>query len=505
MIKKQSTIHQYCEYPAEVNVLVAKWIVQVPINDQYISYKTDWRLVSNYIKRIGFLAVLRKIRSRLGESVRNQKIAGIGYGFVVNNDPEIKKGQPILFFAPNHNPRLNVLVVRRELFIPVETQPISTEITISGLPDEIVQFSGWSPYSGVPIKNELVKASLVGLAKFVGKVDPPNTYPDLKDHINFPDANSCKPKVVLFGLGNYAKTVILPNIRQNLHLARVHEIDPDQILGFKGLGSVSIDTSPKPREDLKFDAWFIAGFHHTHADIAIKAIESGSAAVIEKPLATNMDQYNKFLRTVQVAGARPFFSCFQKRYSKMNEFLFEDLGFAAGDRVNMHAIVFEIPLPKNHWYNWPNSGSRLISNGCHWIDYFMFLNQYCEVAEFDVWRPCGTDVTVSVKLKNGAYLSLSLTDVGSPRLGVRDYIQLRVADLTVTMVDGHSYVAENRNRIIRQTQIDPMSSYRRMYQDISKRIALGMPGDEIESLRSTELTLWLEYAAGLGSRLKPKI
>jgi predicted dehydrogenase len=189
----------------------------------------------------------------------------------------------------------------------------------------------------------------------------------------------------------------------------------------------------------------------------------------------------------------------------MNEFLFEDLGFAAGDRVNMHAIVFEIPLPKNHWYNWPNSGSRLISNGCHWIDYFMFLNQYCEVAEFDVWRPCGTDVTVSVKLKNGAYLSLSLTDVGSPRLGVRDYIQLRVADLTVTMVDGHSYVAENRNRIIRQTQIDPMSSYRRMYQDISKRIALGMPGDEIESLRSTELTLWLEYAAGLGSRLKPKI
>ena len=100
---------------------------------------------------------------------------------------------------------------------------------------------------------------------------------------------------------------------------------------------------------------------------------------------------------------------------------------------------------KHHWYNWPNSGSRLVSNGCHWLDYFMFLNSYSAVVDIkNGFRRDDTITGVQVKLENGAYFSMSLTDNGSQRLGVRDYIELERQEKTFTMIDGDRYSAEDQ-------------------------------------------------------------
>jgi hypothetical protein len=170
----------------------------------------------------------------------------------------------------------------------------------------------------------------------------------------------------------------------------------------------------------------------------------------------------------------------------------EDLGVLPGAPIDMHCVVYEIPLPSLHWYNWPNSGSRLISNGCHWLDYFMFINDYCDVVEYRKWQPRGEDVVAQVKLINGAYFSMTLTDTGSQRLGVRDYIELRHGGVTITMIDAARYSAENRNRVFRKENVNPLNAYQRMYRKISREIACGGKGDDLISLRSSELTLMLE-------------
>ncbi len=160
--------------------------------------------------------------------------------------------------------------------------------------------------------------------------------------------------------------------------------------------------------------------------------------------------------------------------------------------IDMHCIVYEIPLPELHWYNWPSSRSRLVSNACHWIDYFLFLNSYADIKEKYIWNPRGNDLSIQIKLINEAYLSFSLTDVGSIRLGVRDYIELRQKEITVRMLDSSLYIAEDNNKIIRRKKINPLQSYSKMYREISNKISRRENGDNLNSLLSSRLTLELE-------------
>jgi hypothetical protein len=169
-----------------------------------------------------------------------------------------------------------------------------------------------------------------------------------------------------------------------------------------------------------------------------------------------------------------------------------DLGIRSGDRVDMHSMVYEIPLPVLHWYNWPSSGSRLISNGCHWLDYFLFVNDYAPVVERDVRAMRDRDLAVFVGLENGAQLAMSLTETGSQRLGVRDVTDLRAGDVTVRLIDATYYEAESSSRILRRKRVNPMDAYAIMYDSICRRVAAGESGDPAESLRSTDLMLDLE-------------
>lgn len=225
--------------------------------------------------------------------------------------------------------------------------------------------------------------------------------------------------------------------------------------------------------------------------MATEAIRQGAYAVIEKPLATKAEDLSAFLSAVETHEMARFFLCFHKRYSQLNSFVKQDISHGP---VDMHAIVYEIPLPKNHWYNWPNSGSRLLSNGCHWLDYFMWVNGYAQAISFDKWCPRGSDVMVQVQLENGAYLNLSLTEEGSQRLGMREYIELRQGGITISITDGHHFRSESRNRVIRNRTVNRLKAYSAMYNIISRKIANGESGDSRDSLRSSELAIQLEMS-----------
>ena len=91
------------------------------------------------------------------------------------------------------------------------------------------------------------------------------TRTDLPKHSQ--GAETQKPKGVLFGLGHYAKTILMPNVRKWIDIEKIHEVDPTQI-GIVDHQRVSLDTAPYPAEDSDFDVYFAAGYHHTHAAIA---------------------------------------------------------------------------------------------------------------------------------------------------------------------------------------------------------------------------------------------
>ena len=483
----------------ELRILILDWLEQEPIGDQFVTYDRSVRLVWNYVRRIGVRSVLRKIRSRASESGRNSRIFGIGVGQIVEtqNHSAWRVGETVLFLATSHVDSESTVVVQPEFVSTIPTSEIG-DMTQQAQPPgwlaDLREYQGWSPFSGEQVDRTVLQSHRRRIAESVRRAPTGSVSSSRKvsDRREVPKQQSTKPSAVLFGLGNYAKTMILPNVKPYLSVDRIHEIDPSH---FEFLGRnqrIALDTSPHPRSEHEFDAWLIAGYHHMHADLAIAALKQGSYAVVEKPLATTVSQLDAFTEVVNSMDDSRFFLCFHKRYARFNKYLQSDLAAEASSPIDMHCIVFEIPLPQHHWYNWPNSRSRLTSNGCHWLDYFLFVNDYARVIDMRKWSTRGSDLVVQVGLENGAQLSLSLTDTGSKRLGVRDYIELRHANTTVKIVDGSKYEAENSRKVLRKARSNPLDTYRRMYRSIGRGVRQQDPGDDRTSLSSTRLTLELE-------------
>lgn len=296
-------------------------------------------------------------------------------------------------------------------------------------------------------------------------------------------------RAVVFGFGNYVRTATLPYLRSHVSPAKIHEIDPSLLIGLR---DVRLSTNPyADDEDDQYPVWLLAGFHHTHAGLALEAMRRGCIPVIEKPIATTLDDFHAVQRTLSSPGQK-LYQCFQKRYQIFNQFSFADLGVKKGEPIHYKAIVFEVPLHPNHWYNWPVSGSRIISNGCHWIDHFLYLNDYSPYSWFDVRRVGHEDLALMIGLENGASAVITLSDVGSNRIGVREFVELSVPGRRCTITDSMYYVSESNSSVIRKSRTDKLHSLRVMYDTIGQRIVGGHQGDSAESLLSTELTIRMD-------------
>ena len=472
------------------------------------------RLVWNYIKEIGLAAVMRKIISRSGEANRNEKWFSCGIGRVVESDGDssYSRDQIVSFVLPADAMCAERVVVSDQLVF-ASTIPEGLQSKLSGekilhVPcterqaekqgaAAIQDLEGWSPYSGARCRASDSTADEVSSILFdetdwsqatILAVDSESEWCEVRPSARKSLGNRRK-RGVLFGYGNYAKVVAIPNIKKYIDIKRVHEIDPLQI---DYQTDFDWDTSPVWREKANIDVGLFAGYHHTHAPLAMEALRNGIHAVVEKPAVVDQEQLDDLLDALAHTDA-DYFTCFQKRYSQFNQIALQDMGHRAGEPISYHCIVYEVPLPERHWYRWPNSKSRLVSNGCHWIDHFLFLNDYCDPDEIRLTvTPTGI-ANCSVSLSNGAFFSMVLTDEGSERVGMQDYIELRCNKTTVKITNTTSYHAEDSSRVIRRKRANKMDCYRDMYREIGRRISVGEPGDSIRSVQITnQLMLDLE-------------
>jgi predicted dehydrogenase len=365
-----------------------------------------------------------------------------------------------------------------------------------GLWEETV--ATWDAFSGAPIPMQALERVLRGSVEFWsrpkaqhGTVLALAAPSAVQQRVKGRPSGKKRLNAAVFGLGNLAKATLLPCIRRHMNVACVHELDPTQ-LGKKQRLRWPADTSPVIGADEDYDVYFIAGYHHTHADLAATALRKGAYVVCEKPLVTTAKEYATLRDAVEEHAGR-FFACFQMRYGPLWTYAREDLGARRGEPIHYQCIVFESPLPANHWYNWPNSGSRLVSNGCHWLDHFLFLNDFTDVQQCHVWEYANEDLAVKVELVNGAGMNMVLTQQGSPRIGIQEHVELRANGVTVRVDNSSWYSAEGPERIVRRKRSRRLVSHATMYERICQTILAGEAGDSLKSVeRSCRLLLDLE-------------
>ncbi len=498
----------YCRAQGQVRIAVRAWAVVSRISGVYFERPRSVRLVWNYLREFGPRTVLSKVRSRLAESVRNRRAYAVGLGQVCEADAgsAMPTGTPVAFVAPCHPLCVERIVLPAEFAAPADPRLLARAgegVLWLGEADPQVYeatIAAWDPLSGTLLPQAALARALPATLEFwrnlpegAGKLLALSPPTQVRERTETPARKAGGLSAVVFGWGNMFKATIKRWIDPKISLDCIHEIEPTQLGPAEQL-ETGADTSPVLRDEEQYDVYFIAGYHHTHADLAVAALERGGYAVVEKPPVTNRSQFDALRRAIREYPGR-FFACYNKRYNPLWRAAREDLGVQPGEPVHYQCIVFEVPLPPHHWYRWPNSGSRLISNGCHWLDHFLFMNDYQQPRRWRVWENGNGDVAVNVDLVNGASLSLVLTDHGSERIGVQDHIEMRANGVTVRVDRACRYVAEGPTRILRKKTTKRLAEHRVMYQTICRNILRGSPGDSLRSFEvSSGLLLELEEA-----------
>lgn len=512
ILVKNKWLDGYLDYyriKKEYRIKVLAWKNLEKIEDAYYVRPKSFKMVLRYLPVVGFYGLWTKIWSRLREEKRNDKYVSCGIGIIIESgeNTDFKINDIVAFIAPFHPRLVERITLPREFIYKIDSNILSdlkdTEIQYFPLQKKSQQepwweeIMAWSIYSGREISDELrykLQNSLLNeiqntdwQASIKFSIVSSTQIKEIKGEV--PLNKNTKKKGVVFGFGNYAKTNIIPFSQDYIDIVTIHEIDPTQIWY---PDASKWDTAPFPRENEKYDVYFVASYNHTHIPITLFALRQGAYAVVEKPIAMDYGELDELMKVLKEVGPRVF-TGFQKRYSIFNKWALQDLGVEYGEPISYHSIVYEISQPKYFWYQWPVSRSTFFANGCHQIDHFLYLNNFSKPKDFDIKLLQDNAIEVWIELENGAVFTTVFSEKGSVRIGPRDHIELKVPHHNIRITDNILYLAEDDSHIIRKTRIAKTNSYCNMYKTISKKIANNEDGDSLESLWiSTKLMLDLE-------------
>jgi predicted dehydrogenase len=174
------------------------------------------------------------------------------------------------------------------------------------------------------------------------------------------------------GAGNYASSMLLPHLARlptaNLaHVATTKSLSAVNAQKKFGFATASTD-SESVFEDGSLDAIFIVTRHATHARLVCRALETGKAVFVEKPLALTREETAQIAAAVKKTGNDRLMVGFNRRFAPLLIAMRKDFGAVAATSSTRY-LVNAGPLAKDSWYlNEEAEGSRFTGEGGHFID-----------------------------------------------------------------------------------------------------------------------------------------
>lgn len=189
--------------------------------------------------------------------------------------------------------------------------------------------------------------------------------------------------VAVVGAGNYAGRVLIPAFKAagaDLALL-VNSGAPagERVARKHGIGEISTD-STRLFNDPAIGAVVIATRHDSHADLVVRALESGRSAFVEKPLCLSLEELERIEQAHRSApkspqsGRPPVLTIgFNRRFAPMVVRLKQALGAVPGPKC-MVMTVNAGAIPADHWTQDDSiGGGRVVGEACHFIDLLRHL------------------------------------------------------------------------------------------------------------------------------------
>jgi predicted dehydrogenase/threonine dehydrogenase-like Zn-dependent dehydrogenase len=224
--------------------------------------------------------------------------------------------------------------------------------------------------------------------------------------------------VGFIGAGNYASSMLLPHLAKigSVYLAHVattrslSAVNAQRRFGF-ATASTSADAV---LEDDSLDAIFIVTRHHAHADMVCRALRTGKAVFVEKPLALTRDELDRISEVIAETGNDRLMVGFNRRFAPLASQLKAAFGPAGASQSRY--LVNAGRLDADSWYlNAELEGSRFAGEGGHFIDTLSWLADSVPTEVFAVGGPESDDLQVTLRFAAGSSGVITYTTAGNPR------------------------------------------------------------------------------------------
>lgn len=298
-----------------------------------------------------------------------------------------------------------------------------------------------------------------------------------------PPPASPRAPLALLGAGDYVRIEVAPALAgAGLERAVIADREP-QIAALAaaelGFAAATSDAAGAIDSLDRRGVVVVATAHDSHAALAAVALDAGHRVLCEKPaLVTHAD----LDRLEAAAGRHPgeLEIGFNRRHHPLVERARRMLATEPGP-ATIIALIREVEITADHWYLWPNQGTRVAGNLCHWIDLAFHLlgpgPRAVEVAVSprvsDDPRDADAERAFTITFDDGSVATLMPTTRGDSVRGVQEQIEIRRGGLALRLDDLWRLNGLRRGLPVRHRTLWRGKGHGPMYRSAIKRFAAG--------------------------------
>ena len=198
------------------------------------------------------------------------------------------------------------------------------------------------------------------------------------------------------------------------HVATTKSLSAENAQQKFGFTTASTD-SDAVFNDESLDAIFVVTRHATHAKLVCRALETGKAVFVEKPLALTRDETDAIAEAIIKTGNDRLMVGFNRRFAPLLTAMRKDFGGSAASS-NTRYLVNAGKLTADSWYlNEEAEGSRFIGEGGHFIDTLTWWTGTLPEEVYAVRGPEKGDLLATVRFRGGASGAIAYLTGGSNR------------------------------------------------------------------------------------------
>ena len=318
-----------------------------------------------------------------------------------------------------------------------------------------------------------------------------------------PAASEAGMPAAVLGGGDYTRTEIIPGLRRaKMSLYAVANREP-QIAAIVGrqFGFV-LATTDSERAIAELPApglVVVATAHDSHTQLACSAVQAGHRVFLEKPPTVTPDDVQRLAAAMR-ANPGAIEIGFNRRYHPLVRKAKSRLQRQSGP-TTITCVVKELNFERDHWYFWPNQGTRVTGNLCHWIDLAVYLIQGNPLPVSLTLSPRvpssepGSDEerVLAVTFEDGSLLTVLGTSRGDDIRGVQEYMDIRRGLVSIVIDDlwkmrTRSEGIERPSRTLFRDK-----AHTAMYREGIGRVVAGQPS--IYSVRDVVVVSAIQFAA----------